>query len=940
MALRTIPQIKVGAFPQGTCFNAYIYNCNVNIGVSGEPTTITLNLVNEDGIYNINKGNLSAIQPYLISVGTMVFQSMYLTAFSYSQNVGERTIELTFTDASIILDKIQVLLLNKEASPWNMGAYRGTWNVGANRIIRTYNIPIVCGSSCERTGFPAFNSAGLAQNPWWNGELTSDGFSPYKLFPGELPGNNRSGKSVPWDFFADKAMVTNANMIYGGSIIIGEEQFTTSPCAVPDVKYTFDELLAVMSLIGLKVEGLHNRGRPHLSERFTGSLRKVLSEWCNLYGFSYVWDFGTNIIKAIDLHAPQTNMDAIHTILNNLGDDGSGVAITDIKRTADLKGTYNQDSISTFVKPASQKSNERTFHQRTGWIPLTINNFIPWVENSAQWYLTTGGRTKEELITSAILAKYSPAARTLYNYYLMATKTNDFQNGSSIYGKILGLNIKAKLTDDQKADLVTYTMSLKEKMKVQDKYGENGACYIGTYSKELEDKWIAWEKEIANSIGKYYYLTKPAEDTFFCSGFEHIVKELTTKPQAELYNKDNTSNLPFEKLLKHPGGGVLPAIDPMSGRSLDRGCYIHSRNNAYGIKDEDLDLLWYDNEGQDLLKEYLPSHQVLEAQGRILMDDLIKNLFPNIYPKLEQIEDEKKVPNIFFFPVRAKVLEVFEVTDIKGTSGLDWILNSAPALQQAAMFTPATGNVLNKYEFQTPTDTKQEKKCSLWCDGDMVQLACECPEGDSYNPDFVGLTCVYSRYLKVRVAGSPVGIATIPLPSEYPFAGYWSLRSAYRRVQSAIYQHFGGLTNAGLGMEYRVNINDITPDLDSMEDQTLIGGPVEPGQESGQIPSFIPVPGLTTLQKASNYHQMTHAKSSSFGAKETLSFTMAGLNFSVLGNYMQVEQGLSSLSISLTENGVQANIGFSSKEYPEVSEAMKFQRIGPRMNSNAFLRTF
>jgi hypothetical protein len=941
MALRTVPQIKIGAFPQGTCLNGYIYNCDIRIGAAdGEPTTITVNLINESGAYNVSKYDLSAVVPYTISVGTVVFKSMFLTSFSFSKTVGEKTLDLTFTDSSSILDKIQVLLLNKEASPYNMNSYKGTWNVGVGQIARTYYLPMVCQSVCEDTGYAPFNATGLAYNPWKLGEVTRALRQPWRMSPFEAFGNNRSGQTVLYGARVDKAMATNADLISGGSIIIGEEQFTSSQCAVPDVKYTFNELLAVLDLIGLKVKGLNDRGKPYLLERFGGSLRSVLNDWCALYGFTYAWDFSTNSIVGIDLHAPQTDIQSIHDLVNNLGDDGNGVAITNLQRTADLKGTYQQDSISSIVKPSKISSVEREFNKREAWIPFTINNFIPYVEGSLNWYHTTGGRSKNELITSAILAKYNPAARTLYNYYLMASKTNDFQNGSDIYGKVLGLSIRGKLSDSEKSDLLTFTMSLQERQKNQDKYGKDGACYLGTYSKELEDKWINWEKEIANSIGKYFYMAKPAGDTFYCSGFEHIVQTISSKPSAELYDGNNADNVPFEKLLKHPGGTILPAIDPITGKNFNQGFWVHSRSNSYGVKDEELDNLWYDQQGGDVLKETLPSHQVLEGHAKLFLDDLIEECFPDLYKKLEQIEDEKKLPSLFFFPVRAKVVGALDVSALQGTSGWDWVWATAPNLRQAAMYTPATGTIFNKHEYVAPYAGETDKSCDLWCDSDLFQQACECPEGDTFNPNFVGLTCAFSRWIRITVPGGPVGSIVIPLPSEYPFSGYVSVNSKYRKVQSAIYQHFGELTNAGGAMEYRVNINDITSDLESMAEQTNVGGPVEKGQESGQIPSFIPVPGMNTLQTAANYHTMTNTQHSSTEPVETLSFTMAGMNFNVLGKYLSVEEGMTSMSISLTDGGVQTSFSFSNKRYPAVADAFKFQRIGPRMNSNTFLRTF
>ena len=54
MARRYMEKVKVGAFPEGTAFGAYIYSINVNVGQGGDPSTVELELINSDGVYNIN----------------------------------------------------------------------------------------------------------------------------------------------------------------------------------------------------------------------------------------------------------------------------------------------------------------------------------------------------------------------------------------------------------------------------------------------------------------------------------------------------------------------------------------------------------------------------------------------------------------------------------------------------------------------------------------------------------------------------------------------------------------------------------------------------------------------------------------------------------------------------------------------------------------------
>ena len=91
---------------------------------------------------------------------------------------------------------------------------------------------------------------------------------------------------------------------------------------------------------------------------------------------------------------------------------------------------------------------------------MTLAHILPCCEPGVDWMKTTAGRSAKELIVSSVLAKYNVTARTLYNYWLIATKTNDFALDAEQMGKALGIKIKAKLTDAQKADILSYSMSL------------------------------------------------------------------------------------------------------------------------------------------------------------------------------------------------------------------------------------------------------------------------------------------------------------------------------------------------------------------------------------------------------------------------------------------------------------------------------------------------
>ena len=102
MSFRKIEQIKIGNNPNGEAFGGLIYELNVTIGFAGAPTSVTVNIVNENGLYNINQRDLSAIDPVAISIMNpcdsadpqVTLPSMYLVEYNYRQTTGARTLSL------------------------------------------------------------------------------------------------------------------------------------------------------------------------------------------------------------------------------------------------------------------------------------------------------------------------------------------------------------------------------------------------------------------------------------------------------------------------------------------------------------------------------------------------------------------------------------------------------------------------------------------------------------------------------------------------------------------------------------------------------------------------------------------------------------------------------------------------------------------------------
>jgi len=939
MALRKIENIKIGEFPAGTAFGAYVYNANISVGMNGEPSTLEVDLVNESGIYNINKSALDAVSSRSVKFGNLssanpkdfVFiKSMFLVNFSYNQGVGQKTLRLKFVDGASVLEKIQVVLLNKQANPNNIhGRWFGVWQ----DAVREYSVPIQCNNKCDELQAPPWGTD--SRNPWPTGHFRSFG---------HVKGQGRSGKSVVIVRQANQAMVTNvdpSNLAHGGVIILGESEFTSSLCQIPNVTYTFAQLISVIeNFLGIPVIGLSDRNLP-TREAFTGSLKEVLNNWCGLYGYSFGWDYNTNSIYGIDLQNPNlTSLEPIYQLVHSTkeGSTETPVAISDVNRDFSIENTYNQDHISNFVKPAKTAQFREKISRRELFRPFNIFNLIP----KADFENIVRGRTPEEFLISCALSRFSVEARTLYNYHLIANKTNGFQNNVSTYGAPLGLSIKQLLSADDKTKLLNFTMSIEASQANNKKYGLGAGIALGTYSKELEDKWIDWEKGIADFLGKYYYRPQTMTDTFICNKTQQMkyIREVTTLPDSKIITRGEASTseeFPFNSLLLHPMG--IQSMQLMHNGVQMNNFHLFSRDPSYGMNGQDFSEMFIED-GENVLKDYLPSFAELDGNQRLFLGHLLRRGFPTIWNNLEALENEDKRPKLLFLPTAAKITSVLNISALQGTAGWSWTFDPPDGLGQNP-YSAAPGNVINTKEFKAE-DKEEKKTCEkMVCETDLISWLCGCPAGDQYDPDNVGLTNKSAQWFKVSVNKPSTGVdsKSVIFPSEYPMSGYVNVLQEVTRTVQGIMQHFGLLTNAKGTMGYKVSTRSITSDMDAIEDASKSGVPSGPGEESGQIKSHVMLPGHGRLA-ASIYHNLTNTAHRSGFVNETLSFTMMGLDFGAFYSYITPLNGLRSMSIALGEDGTRVSASLSTA--PPVSPQLDslLPKIETRLNSNLYHRTY
>jgi hypothetical protein len=132
-----IPQIKVGDSGEpGRVFGGLIYSSNLDVGVNGDPTKLSLNIVPDDEFktdeFAIKSKNLSDQNRQTITIGNMgrkkgvtvgplewipieglTMRNMILTSYNNTKSVEDKVLSVTYVDGSVLLDKVFVGLINR-----------------------------------------------------------------------------------------------------------------------------------------------------------------------------------------------------------------------------------------------------------------------------------------------------------------------------------------------------------------------------------------------------------------------------------------------------------------------------------------------------------------------------------------------------------------------------------------------------------------------------------------------------------------------------------------------------------------------------------------------------------------------------------------------------------------------------------------------------------
>ena len=912
-------QGSTGAPEPGKFGNAFIRGINLDIGLSDNPTSIQVSLINEEGNYQNYAQSLSYLSPYNINIGDDLQIKGYLVSQKKKSSANDKSLDLEFIDGSHILDRVYV------------------GGVGVHTLDpRTFNfvdsittIPVVC-ESCYSDSIVSVNSyKDLAElktvidvtNPTLTGRTLREA-------NGNFVGNNQNG----------------------GAVFLGNEKFTNTSCDIPEVDYSFSELKVACGNMGIDIEipdlSLNGNGAPLLRRTYWGTLREVLQRWCSDFGVSFAYDFSELKPKVLFIN---TRIDTLSSTLNDIANtakSGGGNAIIEsIDEEVDLKSTYSNSTITTFKKPRKRKDFSSSTFFGTAYKCFQLSDIF----SSESMDLRTVGQFQQ----SIALAKYNPSLRTMFLTYI-ARSNNDFKyfRPLGFYGEIsvrdiLGASGIQEIIDEC-LDTDTYR-DLCQNFDPANNFDVD--LYIGAFSQEIGDKYLDWEKKIADTfMGQYFYtnLWSQADEEYggvkLCftgTDYRHEIKSaLTPKPQAlangttSVLNSvslqarlANQGKLPFSDIL----WGAIP-FNPWNGASWfsDPRLKIYKRSSAnWQTKQEDVDAITQEktNDGtKDLVQPFLPRFQEIRGLIETRLRARFRGTSFDINTFLDSIKKDQ-TPCLLIAPSASRLGEIMQMSPIVPT------VNGAEETYLDAIPSPTLDcNGSTFCEIQENLESNvcdPENRCPYLGYG-PGSVDGSSAIGKFYavrknNPFPEGLQDKIAAGFVLSFNGKNVPIvfpaATYPLKNNYYLANYKEDISATYYTQR-IEQIFGSINVPGNLAETRVSVNNVSSDT------PLFADPQNPAQTITKI--YVHGYGFLTLAE---YHQFIQSFDITINSdpRSSVNIKFGSLEFGKLAKYLTPSAGLNSLRLEVGENGASASIGWQTRERKAPTQDIFTKEIEPQI---------
>lgn len=324
MGYQKLIGIKVTAFESrfpssatpSKAFGGWIFNANVEMGFSQQPTSISLEIAldTQGGEYKANGLDFDILPSdlnvsygggkndyYEIELGSKKYKPMFLSSYEISSSSDSKVLKVNFVDYSIILDKIQIAIFKKQdyktafkrtfstsprvdalcpgCSLEDDTFYHVTVNQDLNktRMVNNVEAGFYFYNHAHAGGFDLFapDDASQTKNllaglkakgktakffPNTIKKLIPEGFHDYSLR------HYMSGATFDeWNSAEQGGVAKNSPQnpgrfdINGGTLVVGVEEFNQSVCgSAANVSYNFTELICSLAKSGLNFSKINS----------------------------------------------------------------------------------------------------------------------------------------------------------------------------------------------------------------------------------------------------------------------------------------------------------------------------------------------------------------------------------------------------------------------------------------------------------------------------------------------------------------------------------------------------------------------------------------------------------------------------------------------------------------------------------------------------------
>lgn len=934
-SVKSIPQIAVSTDTKrmvpGMMENAYIKALNVTFGLTDKPTSMSMGLLNESGVYPSYNNYLSYLSPYYIRVGGVTFV-MYLRKCDYEYSSEVRTCTLDFVDGSHILDRTFIGLLGTHSIAWN--TYYNTMQFAV--------IPVLCEPCYKQNTF-------TIPDPSAMGVINVTPFNYPPIFTTRV--------------LKRSALTFVGNNQYGGVLIVGDEKFKKTSCTMGEFDYSFTDLKRGLLRMGIIIDipdlSIVN-GIPYLRRNYSGNLRKVLTDWCADFGITWAWDYTNLTPRAFGInlrYGTRAQGIAVISTTAKLIKSQQGALITNIKEGASLEGTFRKFYCTRYKKEVGSRTFDKTTYYWTAYKNITTLDLLT--------PRALDGRNYNSFDASCCLAKYQKDARILFNWVQAVAggshtilRCLGFNHNYTIPKQILYngrmIEIKEELidkcTDNKTYDKIT---------KVFDPTNQGEyEMFIGLFSQELAKQYLDWEKSIAeNFMGKYFYTNlydfanEATGGWDICfkgaswraslkSKFSPSVKTVFGSPLQLGQIAMNQQKLPFAKMCYGP---LNTNLWTQFGWFNQPYIKIFQRGDAaWPQTQENIDNLFTYKTAdgvEDLLTPILPIFQPISGRLRTLLKSRFKGVQAlDIEALLDSADTQGKVAMLVIGPKMAVINDRFSTSEM------------------VVALNPKESNYIQKSFKQPKLDCSASTFCEI--QENLEKYVCapypRCayyqlmPSGvllsNSIGKIFnvrqnqpwpEGLISTHAKgfYIQFKrrvVPGGPQIHVTLPIimpAATWPHIGNlylanYSEQTKYFYWNNNIHMVLGEGNYGPAG-----NVEKIEMTMDDQSSNT----PLFASQSGGFVTkTYVNGVGFISLQQYHNFVKM-FAVMSNTQAKRDLTVTFGGADFGPLSRYMTPVYGLNSLGVSIGSDGVSTTASWSSALPIAPQQDLFTSEIGPKL---------